>query len=166
MRTEREKIDFLVRPESVVDSMTVDLACSAEEAYAFMWDPQSTFLLEDDVVHAVTLPGTPARQVGEIQVSVVRGKNGLLEGRMLEVLEVEPGRRATSRSLISGLEARQILEVEPLTESTCRVSQHFGCKLEAGTMADTVSQVRQGHRRILDRLGRRLVEQFGVAGPA
>lgn len=33
-------------------------------------------------------------------------------------------------------------------------------------MADTVSQVRQGHRRILDRLGRRLVEQFGVAGPA
>lgn len=65
MRTEREKIDFLVRPESVVDSMTVDLACSAEEAYAFMWDPQSIFLLEDDVVHAVTLPGTPARQILE-----------------------------------------------------------------------------------------------------
>lgn len=45
--------------------MTVDLACSAEEAYAFMWDPQSIFLLEDDVVHAVTLPGTPARQILE-----------------------------------------------------------------------------------------------------
>lgn len=56
-----------------------------------VWNPATSPLVLDHVVAAFTLPGTPARQVGEMQLNIVAGPDGTLIGLIDEVVELGPG---------------------------------------------------------------------------
>ena len=64
-----------------------------------VWRPETSVLVSDDCVMAFSVPGTPHRQVGEIQCHVMRTVDGAQVGSLLEVVELDPGRRAVTVSL-------------------------------------------------------------------
>jgi hypothetical protein len=120
MRTRRRWIRVLVEPVTVEESITFEVPRSAEEVWNFMWDPQSLFIIEPDVTYAGTLPGTPAGDVGEVQVSMHRsGPERQLTA--LEVVATESGRMAATRTLTSTLPSGGRLVVEPTGEHSCRL---------------------------------------------
>ena len=163
MRARRQLIKVLTEPFTVVESVTVGLACNAQEAFDFMWDPDASRVLNSDAFHGTTLPGTPARAVGEVQVFLSR-PGGVLRGTMMEVQSLVEGRRAVTRTITDTLENLQVLDIVPLDEESCRLTQELSTVVPAGASTHYVSTVRADHRLILDGVVVALVGQFGRAG--
>ena len=82
---------------TVTVSKQVAVRVTSDRLWDLVWDPATSPLVLDEVVAAFTLPGTPARQVGEMQVHIVAGEGGTLIGMIEEVVEVGPGYRAVTR---------------------------------------------------------------------
>jgi hypothetical protein len=100
---------------SVTVSEQVTVMVQPEKLWRLVWDPATSPLVSDDVVSAFTLPGTPAGQVGEMQMNVVACKNGTLVGTIQEVIELGPGYRAVTRDrscLPSGTTTTLVLPVD------------------------------------------------------
>ena len=163
MRARRQLIKVLTEPFTVVESVTVGLACNAQEAFDFMWDPDASRVLNSDAFHGTTLPGTPARAVGEVQVFLSR-PGGVLRGTMMEVQSLVEGRRAVTRTITDTLDNLQVLDILPLDEESCRLTQEFSTVVPAGASTDYVATVHADHRRTLDELAVALVGQFGRGG--
>ncbi|MDG4803918.1 SRPBCC family protein [Micromonospora sp. WMMD980] len=139
-------------PVRVHETTTVDLPVNAETAFSFMWDPASTRTLFDSTEVAVTLPGRSG--VGEIQAFVQRTPEGRL-GILHEVIEMEQGRRAVTRSLMYP-PTWGALTVEPLDPGSCRLTQEFWADLPAGVLAGTDRALRDQFRQRLHELAARL----------
>ncbi|WP_157547392.1 hypothetical protein [Micromonospora aurantiaca (nom. illeg.)] len=127
----------------VRETATVDLPTSAEAAFGFMEDPASLEVLDDSIEIGVTLPGP--KGVGEIQAFVHRSPDGRL-GIMHEVVEVEPGRRAVTRTLTSGYSSGGVLTVVPLGPDSCCLTQEFWAELPAGVLVGVDAQLRHEYR--------------------
>lgn len=148
---------------TIVESVTVTLACSAQQAFDFMWDPASSRVMNDDAFDGMTLPGTPTRAVGEVQVFLSR-PGGVLRGSMIEVESLVEGRRAVTRGITESLENRQVLEILPLDDASCHLTQEFSTVVPPGASLELVAAVRASDRVALDRLGACLVGHFGSPG--
>lgn len=160
MRARRQLIKVLTEPFTVVESVSVALGCSARAAFDFMWDPVTSRALNDDAFHGATLAGTPERAAGEVQVFLSR-TDGLLRGTLMEVQSLVEGRRAVTRTISDTLDNRQLLDILPLGEESCRLTQEFSTVVPAGASTDYVATLRTDHRRTLDRLAATLVGRFG-----
>ncbi|WP_224274374.1 SRPBCC family protein [Nocardioides lacusdianchii] len=160
MKTRRRWIRVLDKPVRVEESITFEVPRSAEEVWDFMWDPQSLFVIEPDVTYAGTLPGTPDRQVGEVQVSMHRtGPERQLTA--LEVVAMEPGRTATTRTLTAALPSGGRLDVEPTGEHSCRLTQRFHTDVPVGVEVGYVEIQRAGLRESALELRERVLRHFG-----
>ncbi|MEU8069309.1 SRPBCC family protein [Micromonospora sp. NPDC049151] len=153
-------------PVQVRETATVDLPTSAEAAFDFMWDPASSVVLHDSVELGVTLPGP--KGVGEIQAFVRRTPMGRM-GDILEVVEMEPGRRAVTRTLMAACPGGAELTVVPLGPDSCRLTQALWVELPAGMPVGTGARVRHEYRTHLADLTRGLAAWAAhaprVAGP-
>ena len=157
MRTRRYLVRCTVEPTTIRDSVTLEVATSADEAWRFMWDPASAPLW------APTVPGTPERSPGEVQVFVRRAHpEAPRTAGLIEVVELEEGRRAVTRSLASAFPTGGALRIEPVASAVCRVTQELGTDLPAGTAVTTVDAVRDGMRAELERVAEALRARFGA----
>ena len=153
-------IRVTTEPVRVRETATVDLPTSAEAAFGFLWDPASSVALHDSVERGVTLPGP--KGVGEIQAFVHRTPTGRM-GVIHEVVEMEPGRRAVTRTLMVGCPSGGELTVVPLGPGSCRLTQEFWVELPAGMPVDAGAQMRREYRTRLAELTRRLAAWAGQA---
>jgi uncharacterized protein YndB with AHSA1/START domain len=142
MRSRRYIVKCTVEPVEVRQSATVDLPRPADEVWEFMWNPASSRHWSVSAELGTTVPGTPERQIGEVQAFIHRKPSGERFGSLLEVVDVELGRRAVTRDLSAGIEAGGTLTIEPRSDRGCRLTQEFWAHLPAGT---PVSQVEQMH---------------------
>jgi hypothetical protein len=85
----------------------------------FLEDPESSILLSDRTSRAERLSGTPLG-LGQIQLFIQQIDSGRV-GSVLEVVAYEPGRRAVTRHISSGVPSGGELLVEPLSAG-CRVT--------------------------------------------
>lgn len=138
----------------VEHSASVDLPRPAEAVWAFMVPAASNTLLSDDTELGVSLPG-PSESIGEIQV-VVNRVDGQRQAIAFVVVELEPARRASTRTLTSPYPAGGTLTLEPLGDDSCRLTQQFWVDLPPGTPVDSVREIETGYRRELDNLMTRL----------
>ena len=107
--------------------VTVTLAVSEQvtvmvdpvHLWRLVWDPATSPLVLDDVVSGFTLPGSPVRQVGEMQLHVVSGKDGTLVPMIDEIVELGPGYRAVTRSRSTALPRSSTTLVLPLDQGGC-----------------------------------------------
>jgi hypothetical protein len=159
MRTRRRWVRVLVEPVRVEESVTFEVPRGAVEVWDFMWDPQSLHVIEQEVTYAGTLPGTPAGQVGEVQVSM---HHTGLERQLtaLEVVAMEPGRMAMTRTLTAALPSGGRLDVEPTGEHSCRLTQSFHTDVPAGVEASYVDIQRAGLREAALELRDRVLRHF------
>lgn len=148
-------IRVTARPVQVRETVTVDLPQSAEVTFSFMWNPASSLQLHDAVEVAVALPGQHG--LGEIQAFVERTPAGRL-GVLHEVTELDPGRRAVTRSLVGWCPTWGALSVEALGPNSCRLTQEFWVDLPAGVPAGTDKHLRAAFRKRLDSMRLRLGE--------
>lgn len=72
---------------------SIEIAGSREDVWTLVWAPEYMPLLDDEVVEAYTVPGTPRGEVGERQCSV-RLTAGERVETVAEVIDCDPGRRA------------------------------------------------------------------------
>jgi hypothetical protein len=105
--------------ESVAVTAQAAIAAPADQVWTLAWDPATSVLTEEGTTRAFTVPGTPAGQVGEIQCHVQTLPGGAQVGMLTEVVELEPGRRAVTRSLTQPGPDRSITEVRPIDERSC-----------------------------------------------
>jgi hypothetical protein len=143
------------KPVQVTESASVELSRDAASMWTFMWDPASSTQISDFEI-GVTLPGSP-RGLGEIQ-AFIRHTAGGREGRLHEVVEFEPGRRAVTRSLAAAYPAYSALTIEPLGPDSCRLTQEFRVGLPAGVPVADVRTCREGSKSELRRMMSRLSE--------
>ena len=148
-----------IRDVWVREELRVRLAADPLEVFELMWDPTSTRLWDPSVELAMTLPGTPARQVGEIQTFVHRGPDGRAFLAALEVTRIEWGRLAVARVLTSRLESISELDVTPLGAGCELVQRHHALVL-AGTDAE-VPELHEPCRELHLAMRTALVERFG-----
>lgn len=160
MRARRQLIKVLTEPFPVVESVSVALGCSAQEAFDFMWDPDSSRVLNADAFHGASLSGFPVRAVGEVQVFLSR-TDGVLSGTLMEVQSLAEGRGAVTRTISDTLDNRQVLDILPLDEESCRLTQEFSTVVPVGASTDYVATLRADQRRTLDALAATLVGRFG-----
>ena len=104
---------------SVTVNEQITVMVQPDKLWRLVWDPATTPLVSDDVVAAFTLPGTPAGQVGEMQMNVVACKNGTLVGAIQEVIELGPGYRAVTRSRSCAQPGTTTTLVLPLDQGGC-----------------------------------------------
>jgi hypothetical protein len=88
---------------------------------------------------------------------VEQAENGRA-GNLHEVVDLEHGRRAVTRSLASVYPSWGALTIEPLGPDACRLTQEFWADIPAGVSVGTVQSVRQGYRDVLRRMMGRLTE--------
>ncbi|WP_132154925.1 hypothetical protein [Kribbella antiqua] len=122
-----------------------------------MKDPASAVVLSDTIVLGAHLPGTPDG-VGEIQVFVHQGDDSRL-GSMLEVVAMEPGRRAVTRQLSGPCPAGGELVILPSGPEACQLTQSFWTLLPAGVSRRDARAVESAYRESLRDLVRRLKER-------
>ena len=103
----------------VTVSEQVPVMVDADRLWRLVWDPATSPLVFDHVVSAFTLPGTPAGQVGELQMSVVACQDGTLVGTVEEVVELGPGYRAVTRSRSTTQPSTSATLVLPLDLGGC-----------------------------------------------
>lgn len=103
----------------VTVSAQVPIARPAGEVWERAWDPTTSVAIDESTTSAFVLPGTPMRSVGEVQCEVKRLPNGGLYGSLTEIVELEWGRRAVTKSLTMPSEDRMITEVIPVGEAGC-----------------------------------------------
>lgn len=161
MRTRRQWLRVLAEPVRVEESISFGVPRSAAEVWEFMWDPESLLVLEPGTTQALTLPGTPAHHVGEVQVSV-HGTGPTRRLTALEVLAMEPGRTAVTRTLTDSLEAGARLDVEPTGEAACRLTQSFHVEVPAGADVAYVEIHRASLRQGLEELRERVLQHHGA----
>ena len=162
MRTRRYLAKLTTEPTRVTESVTVDLGRPADEVFAVMWDPASP-LGDPTFETGFTLPGTPSQAVGEVQVQVRRDAEGRRVVQALEVVELEHGRRAVTRTVTSGGAGGGTLTVDPLSPSSCRLTQEVHVDLPALVLAALVAETRASVQAFLDRLAEALRAEFGPA---
>lgn len=110
------------RPLSVTERIFI--ARPAEDVWAFVQPAETSVFTDDRVVRAFTVPGTPVGDVGEIQCQVIRFQEGVILGVLSEVVELDPGRRAVTRSLSHANESGSVTTVEPL-DGGCSLQIEF-----------------------------------------
>ena len=163
-----------IQPTSTPQTSTIEAVTSIEvgrpaaEVWAFIEDPASQPLLNDDVLSGARMPGMP-RGVGEVQAFVSR-EDGTLRGSMIEILEYEPGVRAQTRDLRKDLpanvvESRTETLVEELGPDRARLTHTHLLVLDVaaehlrpGVRESWQASVAQHHERQHDRL-RRILER-------
>jgi Polyketide cyclase / dehydrase and lipid transport len=89
----------------------------ADRVWRVLWDPATALLVDPDAVAAGRVPGTPARQPGEMQYVVTRAPDGRLFADILVVLDVTVGRSALVRS-IGHVETEERYLFEPEASGT------------------------------------------------
>jgi hypothetical protein len=156
MRTRLRVFRTIAEPVQVKETASVTLPQSAPATWSFMWNPASSVKLFETTEMGVTLPGSP-QGVGEIQVFVERTENGKVAS-LHEVVELDPGRRAVTRSLVPGYPYRSVLTIEPLGPDACLLTQEFRADLPAGLPVWTVREVRDGFKDVLRTMMDRLTE--------
>ena len=156
MRIRRRILRVTANPVRVKEAASVELPQGAPAVWSFMWDPASCVKLFETTEIGVTLPGSP-KGVGEIQVTVDRTDHGRV-GNLHEVVEVEPGRRAVTRSLVSGCPSWGALTIESLRPDACRLTQEFWADIPAGVPVETVHQLHDDYKKMLGVMMRRLAE--------
>lgn len=72
---------------------SVEVAGAPEAIWALIQPAANAMLLDENVVAAFTVPGTPEGSVGERQCHVRRADDGTLHTRTYEIVECDPFRR-------------------------------------------------------------------------
>jgi hypothetical protein len=161
VRTRRVILKCISEPIQVRETAFVDLPRAGEAVWAWMVRAHSSVELFDSTEVGVTLPGSP-EGVGEIQAFVARTPEGRSAG-LLEVVELEPGRRAVTRDLASPFRSGGVLTIAPLGENHCRLTQELWADLPVGTAVATVHAVRDAQKEQLRHMMLRLSE-LTIAG--
>ncbi|MGE6955013.1 SRPBCC family protein [Staphylococcus capitis] len=159
MRVVRSFLKILrvtTKPTHIKEAASVELPRDAATIWSFMWDPASSVKTEESTELGVTLPGT-LQGLGEIQVFITRTADGRV-GSLQEVVELDPGRRAVTRSLNSSYRTYGALTIEVLGPSSCRLTQEFWVDLPPGLEVAWVRQYRDSFKRQLNLLMLRLSE--------
>jgi hypothetical protein len=131
--------------------------------WSFLADPTSAINLNGADLGA-TLPGSPPG-LGEIQVAVYGHGEGR-QARVHEVIELEPGRRATTRSLTSAFPSYGGLTIEPTGPGTCRLTQEFWVDVPAGVPVDTVRAIEHNVKQELrTMMASLMVVDTGIGDP-
>ena len=128
-------------------SEQVPVMVDADRLWRLVWDPATSPLVFDHVVSAFTLPGTPAGQVGELQMSVVTCHDGTLIGTVEEVVELGPGYRAVTRSRSSTVPASATTLILPLDQGGCVLRY----RIEHLVPADTADAARRDYQEFIRR---------------
>lgn len=155
MRTRLRMVRVTTRPVQVRETAAVDLPQSADAVWSFMWEPASCLKLFDTAEVAVSLPG--GEGIGEIQAFVERTAGGRV-GVLHEVIELDHGRRAVTRSLVSWCPSWGAVTVEALGPDSCRLTQTFWADVPAGVPPATEKQMRDEFRQRLEPMMHRLAE--------
>ncbi len=160
MRTRRYLAKLLVEPLQVRETVTVELPAPAATVWDLMWDPARNGLFDPGHEHGFTVPGTPPQEVGELQLVTSRDADGKRTVHLLEVVEIEPGRRAVTECTGCGHDSGAVLDLEALTDDSCRLTQVQWTVLPTGTFARLVEPNRARLRRSLDDLAVALQSHF------
>lgn len=103
--------------ESVSVSASVLVNAPLERAWQILWDPATNLMTDPYCVAAGRVPGTPSRQVGEVQYAIRRTR-GQLHASVFPVSCLEEGRAALVHSVINGVYAETLHQVEPHENGT------------------------------------------------
>ncbi|MGN6752465.1 MAG: hypothetical protein ACTHJJ_07915 [Intrasporangium sp.] len=126
---------------------SVPIIRRAADVFAFIEDPASQLLLEDEVVAAVRMPGT-GPGVGEVQVFLHATPEGR-SIRSLEVLEYEPSTRVLVRSLdplpAGMLEATTELSISADGPDSCVMRHTARYVLAAAALAEPAASQWAGY---------------------
>ena len=126
--------------------------CTAEPVH--VREEASVELLDAEL--ATSLPGTP-RGVGEVQV-VIHDREHDRTAYVHEIVHFEPERRAVTRSLVAGYPTGGELQIDPIGQGACRITQAFTADLPAGTQVASIDELRETLRAALATMMRRLAE--------
>ena len=137
-------------PLTVSEQVTVMV--DAERLWRLVWDPATSVLVFDHVVSAFALPGTPAGQVGEMQMSVITCHDGTLIGTVEEVVELGPGYRAVTRSRSSTQPATSTTLILPLDQGGCVLRYRLDHLVPADAADATRRDYQDLTRRYLSRV--------------
>ena len=160
MRPRRYLARLVVKPVELRESVTIVLPAPAAEVWDLLWDPAQAALLDPDHELGVGVPGTPVQDVGELRLMTSRDVDGRRTAHLIEVVDLEPGRRAITECTGCGHERGTILDVEALAEDTCRVTQVQWQLLPTGTLVRQVETDRALLRKRLDDLAAVLHARF------
>jgi len=100
---QRALAELLTGPTDVMTvTETAELPFPAEDVWAVLHDPTTLAHLGTwPLVAAFDLPGAPRGAVGARRCAVYRLPDGRLQGTLSEVVDVDPGHRATDKALTS-----------------------------------------------------------------
>ena len=84
------------RVHSIDVARCIEIAAHPMTVWAFVHDPTTAVLTDDEIVQGFTMPGTPRGGLGERQCFVHLLPDGSTHTHMLEVIEIEPGHRAVT----------------------------------------------------------------------
>jgi hypothetical protein len=143
------------RASRVKETASVELPRAAATMWSFLSDPASSTKLNAAEL-GVTLPGSP-QGLGEIQVALF-GTGSSRQARVHEVVELEPGQRAVTRSLTSAFPSYSVLTIEPTGPESCRLTQEFWVDVPAGVAVETVRAVERNGKQELRTMMARLLE--------
>ena len=160
MRSRRYLAKLLVKPVELRESVTVVVAAPADEVWELMSDPAQNGVFDPDFELGVRVPGTPVQEVGELHLMTSRDAQGKRSVHLLEVVDLEPGRRAVTECTGCGHESGAILDIEPLDEDSCRVTQVQWSVLPTGSFTRLVEPNRALLRKSLDDLAAVLHARF------
>ena len=106
--------------------------------------PESSVLLLDNITAAFWLPGTPVGEVGAVQCDILRtGTDGRV-GVLHEVVELDPGRRAVSKSLSMELQHWGETEVIPTDTNGCVLRVTLTMTAALGTEEEARAEAQRG----------------------
>jgi hypothetical protein len=160
VRSRRYLAKLLVKPLELRESVTVVLPAPADEVWDLMWDPRNNSVFNPDHELGVHVPGTPLQEVGELQLLASKDAQGRRTVHLIEVVDIEPGRRAVTECTGCGHESGAVLDVVPLTEDSCQVTQVQWHVLPTGSFARLVEPNRAVLRKGLDDLAAVLHARF------
>ena len=131
--------------------------------WGLAWSPSTSVLLDEDVVRAFTVPGTPEGCLGEQQCTVVRQADGTQVATILEVVELDPGRRAVARNVSVAHLYRSTTLVLPAHPTGCVVRLTTETQTAALGASEVTEHIRAYTIRYLSGL-KALAEAAGAPG--
>lgn len=100
--------------EAVSVSASAVISAPPDRTWQLLWDPATCLLVNPDNIAAGRIPGTPSRQIGEVQYCIHRHSDGSLHASLVAVDELDDGRTALVHDITTGGMFSEIYhQVEP-----------------------------------------------------
>ena len=150
----------LNRPEVIETHSSSYVGGPRDRLWAALVEPETSFHLQEGLVAAGRMPGTPAG-VGEMQFHITENSEGERECSVLEVTEYEDGRRAVTRNISSGFPSGSEVTVSDAGHGRLLVVYRFWYEFPAGIPVDIVDEARRASTTSAAAFAERVTQVFG-----